>query len=437
MIKPFSMPNTGKYNHLLTNIDLRRWHDNLVSGSPITAEVYLRTLGLYCDLEKTTPDQIVEQAGSKEFSDGFTDFVRRLEGQGKAGSYILRFRKVVTNWASYNDKELKLKVKIKGVNESPTLSGERVPTRDELSKILRMAVPRGRVSIAMMSFAGLRPESLGDFKGTDGIVLGDFPELKIFSARVEFGRPPCIVVVRNNLSKARHRYFSMIGSEGIIYIQDYLRRRVEAGEELSTRTPLLGFDPRGVRKNVFLRTALVTRDIREAIVKAGFAWRPYVLRSFCDTGLALAESKGWVSHAYLQFWMGHKGDIEARYSVNKGVLPQEMVRDMKDSYRKSLRFLQTTATGQSEDEQQSDFKKLVATAVGYRNDEIAKMDFGIMSDTELQGLVKQRLGATMKNNGAKQRVIPALDVERYILQGWEYVSVYPNDKRKAIVKLPL
>lgn len=431
------MTRVAKYGNLLADEDLRRWHDNLAAGSPITAEVYLRTLGLYCELEKTSPRQIVEKAESKAFRDCFIDFVRKLEAQEKAGSYIQRFRKVVTSWVNYNDKDLKLKVNIRGRNESPTLAHERVPTRDELSKILRMATPRARVSIAMMAFSGLRPESLGDFKGTDGIKLGDFQDLKVFRARAEFPKPPCLVMVRNNLSKARHRYFTLIGSEGLIYIQDYLRRRVEAGEDLSQETPLLGFDPRGVRKNQFMRTALVTRDIREAIVRAGFAWRPYVLRSFCDTGLALAESKGLVSHTYLQFWMGHKGDIEARYSVNKGVLPQEMERDMKDSYRKSLRFLQTTATGGSEDDQRADFKKLVATAVGFRSDEIAKMDFGIMSDAELQGLVKQRLGATMKNNGAKQKVIPASDVERYILQGWEYVSVYPNDRKKAIVKLPL
>lgn len=431
------MPNVAKYGHLLSNPDVKRWHDNLAAASPITAEVYLRTLGLYCELEKTTPAQIVKEVESKEFRDGFTDFVRRFEAQGKAGSYVLRFRKAVKSWASYNDKELKMKLNIRGINLTPTLDHERVPTREELSKILRMASPRGRVSVAMMAFSGLRPETLGDFRGTDGLRLGDFPELKVFRARAEFGKPPCTVVVRGNLSKARHRYFTLIGGEGVLYIQDYLRRRVEAGEELSPETSLIGFDPRGIRKNQFLRTTLVTRDVKEAIVKSGFTWRPYVLRSFCDTGLALAESKGFVSHPYLQFWMGHKGDIEARYSVNKGTLPQEMVRDMKESYRKALRFLQTTATGTSEDEQKAEFKRLVATAVGFRSEEIAKMDFGIMSDAELQGLVKQRLGATMKNNGAKQKVVPAGDVERYIVQGWEYVSVYPNDKKKAIVKLPL
>ncbi|MDG7016470.1 MAG: site-specific integrase, partial [Nitrososphaerota archaeon] len=82
------MPNEAKYGHLLKDGDLRRWHDNLAASSPITAEVYLRTLGLYCDLASTTPKQILKDGPTKRFRDGFTDFVRQMERKGKAGSYI-------------------------------------------------------------------------------------------------------------------------------------------------------------------------------------------------------------------------------------------------------------------------------------------------------------------------------------------------------------
>ena len=48
------MPKARKYDGLLNDRDLSRWHDNLAASSPIIAEVYLRTLGLYCDLAGTT-----------------------------------------------------------------------------------------------------------------------------------------------------------------------------------------------------------------------------------------------------------------------------------------------------------------------------------------------------------------------------------------------
>ncbi|MFN4337241.1 MAG: hypothetical protein ACK4FV_06665 [Candidatus Nitrosocaldus sp.] len=75
-------------------------------------------------------------------------------------------------------------------------------------------------------------------------------------------------------------------------------------------------------------------------MKADYSWRPYVLRVYCDTNFIIAESKGLISHPYLQFIMGHKGDIEARYSTNKGILPPDIVEDMRESYARSLRYLE-------------------------------------------------------------------------------------------------
>jgi hypothetical protein len=40
------VPNVAKYGHLLSDPDVKRWRDNLAAASPITAEVYLCTLGL-------------------------------------------------------------------------------------------------------------------------------------------------------------------------------------------------------------------------------------------------------------------------------------------------------------------------------------------------------------------------------------------------------
>ena len=33
--------------------------------------------------------------------------------------------------------------------------------------------------------------------------------------------------------------------------------------------------------------------------------------------LLIAENNGKMAHAYRQFFMGHKGEIEARYTTNK------------------------------------------------------------------------------------------------------------------------
>ena len=428
------MPAGSKYRHLLDDKDVRRWYDNLEAKSVITSTVYLRTLGLYCDLAKTNPKKILSEASSKRFRDGFTDFIRRMEKEGKAGSYIERFKKVVLSWTSYNNLDVKLKVNIKGSSDTPTIANERVPSKDELSRILRMASPRGRVSIAMIAFSGLRPESLGDYLGTDGIRLEDFTEAEISSSAIKFEKIPAILHVRRALSKARHPYFTFAGNEAITYIQEYLQERVKSGEKLTPQSPLLAFDPRGVRKNNFLRTTLVTRDIKEAIIKAGFSWRPYVLRAYCDTGMIVAESKGLVSHPYLQFLMGHKGDIEARYSTNKGRLPPTMIEEMREAYKKCEPLLSTKAESATEEQIKKTMREQFLIVAGFKKEEMEKMNLTEMSDEELQDAVRQRLVGMMTGNGSRQKVVSVQEVRSYIGQGYEYVASLPDGG--AIVKVP-
>ncbi|MDE0091578.1 MAG: hypothetical protein OXP12_09595 [Thaumarchaeota archaeon] len=76
--------------------------------------------------------------------------------------------------------------------------------------------------------------------------------------------------------------------------------------------------------------------------------RPYALRSYFDSQLLIAESHGCMTHAYRQFFMGHKGDMEARYTTNKGRLTEQMTEDMRLSYERSQTFLSTDVTHDSE-----------------------------------------------------------------------------------------
>jgi len=425
-----------KYNHMLDDADVKRWYDNLAASSQITAEVYLRSLGLYCELNRTNPKEILLKAGSKSFRDSFIDFVRRLEREGRAGSYIERFKKVLMSWLLYNGVNVKLKVNIRSSSDTPTITDERVPTRDELAGIIRRASARGRVAVAMMAFSGLRPESLGDYLGRDGIRLGDFPEAKITKEGVEFEKLPARVLIRRNLSKGRFQYFTFIPEEAATYIREYLQERVKQNEQLSPESPLLQFDPRGKKKNAFLRTTLVTRDIREAIRAAGFKWRPYILRAYCDTAFDIAESKGLISHPWRVFFMGHKGDIEARYSTNKGRLPHEMVEQMRDAYKRCQRFLQTIGAEEEESKEKimRAFKEQFLLLAGLKKEEIQKINLDELSNEELQSIVRQRLLGEMAINGSRQKVVPLQEVKSWIRQGYEYVASLPSGE--AIVKVP-
>ncbi len=89
----------------------------------------------------------------------------------------------------------------------------------------------------------------------------------------------------------------------------------------------MNFDPRGIKKNNFLRTVLVTRDIGEAIKITGLKMKPCILSVCFSTGLDITESRGLISHPWRQFIKGHKGDIETKYSTNKR-LPPAVIEDI-------------------------------------------------------------------------------------------------------------
>ncbi len=423
----------SKYSILLNDRQVKRWFDNLKARSILTATVYLRTLGHYCELNNITPLRLLAETKKKGFQEGFMDFVRELEKEGKAGSYIVRFKKVVLSWIRFNGIDLKLSVNIANEHLTPTLNDERVPTKEELGRILRKASSRGRVSIALMAFSGLRPETLGNYEGTDGLRLGDLKELKLDDGKPDFPNIPSMLAVRSPLSKGRHQYFTFIPEETALYIIEYLQERMNSGEQLNRNSSVLQFDPRGIKKNNFLRTALVTRDIREAMNAAGLKMRPYVLRAYFATGLDIAESKGLISHPWRMFLMGHKGDIEARYSTNKRLSP-DMIEQMRESYRKASKFLETSVSEAGEEDAKRYLQTQLLLVVGYKQEEIDKMALDDITNEEFQKILRDKVSGAMVNNGNRQKVVSISSVAEFINRGYEFVASLPDGN--AIMKLP-
>jgi hypothetical protein len=340
---------------------VRRWYENLCRSSKLNADVYLRRLRLFCEQRKTTPKRLVTigTANAKQVEDMLHDHVQQLETEGYAPSYIQGVLKAVKSWLSYNYVELKRKIRVANADMAVTLQDERVPTREELKAILNHASTRARASAGLIAFAGLRPQVLGNASANDGLTIADIPDLKIVDGKAVFQTVPAMVVVRASLSKARHRYFTFLTSEGCEYIAAYINKRIAAGEAINGSSAVItvsqGYLMKGKNKDAgkkFVTTPAITKEIREAMLPVIKA-RPYVLRAYFDTQLLLAESQGKIAHAYRQFFMGHKGDIEARYTTNKGRLPDELLTDMRRAFRESEPFLSTaTAEVQEQDRKQ-------------------------------------------------------------------------------------
>ncbi len=434
-----------KYKELLDDKEIRRWFDNLRAKSYLTATVYMRGLGHYCELTRSSPYSIIEDAKSGKLRNDFMDFVRKMEREGKAGSYIARYKKVLRSWLGFNGMDFKFGVNIAYENRAPRVEGERIPEKSELAKILRNGLPRSRLAISLLAFSGLRPETLGNAEGTDGLKISDFPEMRIDSGKVEFDKTPTMVSVRYTLSRARNSYFTFLSQEGMTYLKEYLESRISEGDILEPETPLFKLDPQGRVRHKFIRTQLATRDIRKAITDSGYSWRPYVLRAYFATALDNAENKGMISHPWRMFFMGHKGDIEARYSTNKR-LPPDMIEEMRSAYVRTSKFFETEEHGIKEEDVAkitSDTMRetaimILETAYGMKLSDKEKEELMGLDTNELQERLKEIFRdkkAEILNNGNRHKTIPERELETYLNKGWELVQIYPRGD-KAVIKLP-
>jgi hypothetical protein len=434
----------ARWAHLLEEEpDFRRWYENLSMGSKLTGKEGARMLYRFLKNHEdiSTPKELVEIArrDRREVEDILQDFVTRLHGEGKSGNYIANYLKVVRSWLNFNDIQLVRKIKIPDRNRTPTIEDERVPTQEELASILRASKPRGACSVVLMAHSGLRPQVLGTSDGGDGLEIRDFPEMLVENGMVSFTVKPTMVKVRRELSKAKHRYFTFLSEEGCTYLKEYLERRMAEGETLEPRSPVIavyrGWETAGYRintsDNAHITRKSVTKEIRGAM-RPRFEWRPYVLRAYFDTMLLIAESQGKITHAYRQFFMGHTGDMEARYTTNKGRLPESMIEDMREAYRRSQSYFQTTGANGIED-LKATFRKQLLLVAGFSPEEVEVMDPS-MDDEAFQEMVRKRLLGAMANNGANQRIIGVEEVERFLSGGWDFVATLPDDR--IVVRLP-
>ena len=210
-----------KYRFLLKDLEVRRWYENTARGAEVTADVYLRRVGFFCAKHGLTPRGLVG-LGEEKVTQLLLDTVSDLERRQHAGSYIESIVKAGRSWLKHNRIQLTVKITITDADDSPTLNDERTPTIDELGRFFRACQLDARVASALVTFSAVRPEVLGNYRGTDGLQIGDLLEIEIDNntKKVEFKKTPTLISVRKTISKAGHRYYTFHPEEGCRYLKE-------------------------------------------------------------------------------------------------------------------------------------------------------------------------------------------------------------------------
>ena len=438
---------TGKHRHfdLLNDPDVKRWYNNVKEGSQTTADTSIRRLGLFCEFVKKSPKDLLT-LNEKERNDLLVDFVssfRNHDSLERSGTYLQAMVKPVRSWYAFNGIPITRRVRIKGSNSRPSLKNERVPTQEELKNVFLAGDSRERLACAIMAFSGVRPQVLGNYRGTDGLRVADIADMEIKDGTVSFVKIPVRIAIRSELSKKENEYFSFIPEEGSRYIKLYIEERIKEGEAITPESPIITPSKKAIRSSTpFIVTTNIGDLIRNTIRRSGLNQRPYVLRKYFDTQLLQAESKTGLKRDYRVFWMGHIGDMEHEYTLNHGILPDAVIEDMRGQYAKASKFLETESHGIKEEDFEAKLREFTLSAMAGA--------FGITLTPEqvkeLQGLdneeFQKRAGeifrdkrADILNNGNKHKTIPEGELESYLDKGWELVQIYPRGD-KAVIRLP-
>ena len=259
-----------KLAKMLTNEHVKRWHDNLARGSPLTAEVRVRRLGAFCSQYKMRPGQIIDMAGKdiRAVSDMLEDHVTYMESKNYSPTYILDYVKAIKSWLRHFDIEIKRKIKVSNSHKTPTLEGERVPNGEEMAEVYSRASIRERAMISLIAKSGVRLEVIGNHDGTDGLRIKDVEDLVIYENKARCTKVPVKIIIRPEISKARHRYFTFCTASGMSHVLAHINDRLACGESINENSPVIAPDRRyntyrGSNKNKpFLPTKRVSFCIR-------------------------------------------------------------------------------------------------------------------------------------------------------------------------------
>lgn len=400
---------------------LARWRANVANGSQLYADVSYRRLLAFCKDARTTPTEVavMEVDALRRLLE---DYLAREKKRGHTGGYIGTTLKAVRSWRVYHGKPIVAGIKLPNTTLSPRVDQESMPTPEDLRRVLLAATPKERVSISLMAFSGVRPQVIGSYEGTDGLVLGDLPELKVEGATVSFEKTPTLVRVRAKNSKTKNAYFTFIGEEGCLAIKQYLEERLIGGEKLGPTSDLVHPDRMEKR---FVTTTKIGVAIRRAMRAAGLDQRPYVWRAYFLSRLLEASNAGKVSDRYTEFWAGHTGDVTSKhYTTGRANLSASMIEDMRAAYKRCEKYLSTIPTGDEKEEMRALVRAEVLKSAGYKPEEAEQLAADPKSN--IADLVAKKLGAAAVPQ--IQRIVSVDEATPLLATGWKVLTSVGADR---------
>ena len=362
-------------------------------------------------------DEIIRQAEAGELDpiEAVQGFIEELSGRGLAPSTV---RLYATTAKKFFDVNLRTALNWKLLT-IPTLRRvviDRVPTKNELKRIIDYGDVRDKASILFALSSGARDETLA------GLNVGD----------VDFEAYPdvALVRVRAEIAKGGVGYPTFITPEARAALEEYLESRHRSGEDVGPDSPL--FAHRGKRVKPGSLSLRWRRRLKSTGLNSKSAgWHElhfHVLRKFFRTGLR------YISASDRERLMGHKGEYldDAYYKPNLDQLLAEYRKAVPELtvYSPEIIGEERMATLEGElAETRKAFEALKDATVGR-----------MMRELEAKGVdtskTPHELAVEMGIAEARpeQKVIDEEGLVAHLSEGWRFVAQLNNGSGKIVVE---
>jgi len=439
-------PILGRHKALLGDPKVRSWWESRTLRSRLSADQYLRQFGFLLERLGLTPASVVALA--KSDPDRLRDLLVRdaakLKRAGRLDSYISKFHEGLRSYFRFH------RVAFDGFPSLSPIKGaslvqERVPTPEELGRVLDRLSLRSKVCALFIAHAGVRPGALGSYQAEGGLTLADLPDLRL-GKRPSFAEEPFVVRVPAHLSKTRTSYTTFGSSQLASTLLAYLADRVESGEKLTPSSPVVAVRPtRGVASRRrddprfspgFVVTKAVVGELHDALKSSapeGVRWRPYVLRAYCSSRLLMAEGAGKLTRDLREAILGHDLGNSGRYTLGK-TWGADMLRDARGAYKRAEPYLSTGSAPADSSEGATRVIRLLLESRGVPASKLEGLDLSGKSDEEIVALLRT-VGAAIGPERRTEKAVEVADVPKLLEAGWEFVS--PLNGSMAVLRAPL
>jgi hypothetical protein len=406
--------------------DVQRWYRHRRLRSKDSASNHLRVVLRTLDEFRGIPPSALLAMSQEELDEFMQDYVDFHIGLERAGSTISKYVDSIKSYLSWHSRELKKPLYIPDADLAPRAEAQHIPSPEKVDELFMACDLRTAVIGAFEAFSAVRPQVLGKSDASDGLLLGDLPELVLDDGPPHFSALPALVKVRKNLSKTRTPYLTFLGPQGAEYLITYLKSRIQNEEVLTAKSPVT---TPGYGKPRFMHRGNIQDLLRGRMQEVGFRAGSYILRSYFDNRMVVAESHG-VPAIYREFWMGHKGGMQTRYALRKE-LPPDVIEDMRKAYTKALPSLETRRPIEPGDPRLPMVSALLEFA-GYTESQIQELDLASKSWDELKALVPSSIDSKPAPD-MQQKVVSMAELDAALLKGWLFKASL-QDGRAIIEK---